>query len=84
MSEEMKQVLTDAEKALKTAVAKRAVQTEVDMMITKARDLSAQLGGTEMFLAQMAREGVYLPQMREMISSQRAVLDAVVKSLMTI
>ena len=84
MNEEMKKALSDAEKALKEAVAKRAVQTEVDMMITKARDLSAQLGGTEMFLAQMAREGVYLPQMQAVIRAQAAILDGVVKSLMTI
>lgn len=84
MNEEMKQVLTEAEKALKVAVAKKAVHMEVDAILTKARDLATQLGGTEMFLAQMAREGVYLPQMREMISSQRAALDAVVRSLMTI
>ena len=84
MNEEMKKVLSDAEKALKEAVAKRAVQTEVDMMITKARDLSAQLGGTEMFLAQMAREGVYLPQMQAVITAQRSILEGVVKSLMNI
>lgn len=54
------------------------------MILTKARDLAAQLQGTEMFLAQMAREGIYLPQMREIISAQRATLDGVIKSLMTI
>ena len=84
MNEEMKKALSDAEKALKTAVAKKAVQTEIDMMIPKARDLSAQLGGTEMFFAQMAREGVYLPQMQAVITAQRSILEGVVKSLMNI
>ena len=76
--------MQEIEKSLKTAVAKKAVHAEVDMILTKARDLAAQLQGTEMFLAQMAREGIYLPQMREIISAQRATLDGVIKSLMTI
>lgn len=58
-----------------------AVRTETDVMAEKARDLMAQLMGTESLLTRCGVDSARLRQLKESIRAQRSILEGVVNNL---
>lgn len=58
-----------------------AVRTESEVMAEKARDLVAQLSGTESVLERCGVNSTRLRQLKDAIRAQRSILEGVVNNL---